>query len=93
MLVDPTGRVFAAKGDWPAPGPDAIAAKLVAMMAKTLKDAPTRSISAPLQGMHLTAWRIPRDEGLVTAAFIGPAPIRADTRPAIDAEILDGPAA
>jgi len=93
MLADPSGRVFAATGDWPAPGPEAIAAKLVAMMAKTLRDAPTRSISAPLMGMHLTAWRVPRGEGLVTAAFIGRAPVRADARPAIDAEILKGPAA
>jgi hypothetical protein len=90
MLVDPAGQVFAARGDWPPPGPDAIASKLVAMMAKTLKDAPTRSISAPLMGMHLTAWRVPLSEGLVTAAFIGPAAVRADSRPAIDAEIAAG---
>jgi len=90
MLVDPAGQVFAARGDWPPPGPDAIAGKLVTMMAKTLKDAPTRSISAPLMGMHLTAWRVPLSEGLVTAAFIGAAPVRAEARPAIDAEILSG---
>jgi hypothetical protein len=90
MLVDPAGQVFSARGDWPAPGPDAIAGKLVAMMAKTLKDAPTRSISAPLAGMHLTAWRVPLREGLVTVAFIGAAPVRAEARPAIDAEILSG---
>jgi hypothetical protein len=60
------------------------------MMAKTLKDAPTRSISAPLMGMHLTAWRVPLSEGLVTVAFIGPAAVRADSRPAIDAEIASG---
>jgi len=90
MLVDPAGQVFAARGDWPAPGPDAIATKLVAMMAKTLKDAPTRSISAPLMGMHLTAWRIPLSEGLVTAVFIGHSPVRADARPAIDNEIHRG---
>ncbi len=90
MLVDPAGQVFAARGDWPAPGPDAIATKLVTMMAKTLKDAPTRSISAPLMGMHLTAWRVPLSEGLVTAAFIGAAPVRAEARPAVDAEIRRG---
>jgi hypothetical protein len=90
MLVDPAGQVFATRGNWPAPGPGAIAGKLVAMMAKTLKDAPTRSISAPLMGMHLTAWRVPLSEGLVTAAFIGPAPVRAEARPAIDAEIHRG---
>jgi hypothetical protein len=90
MLIDPAGQVFAARGDWPAPGPEAIASKLVAMMAKTLKDAPTRSISAPVMGMHLTAWRVPLPEGLVTAAFIGAAPVRADARPAIDGEITSG---
>jgi hypothetical protein len=90
MLVDPAGQIFAARGDWPPPGPEAIASKLVAMMAKTLKDAPTRSISAPLMGMHLTAWRVPLSEGLVTVAFIGPAAVRADSRPAIDAEIASG---
>lgn len=87
MLVDPAGRVVAARGDWPEPGPDAIAAKLVATMERTLKDAPTRSISAPLMGRHLTAWRIPLPQGLVTAAFIGDTPVRAEARPAIDGEI------
>jgi hypothetical protein len=90
MLVDPAGQVFSSRGDWPPPGPEAIASKLVVMMAKTLKDAPTRSISAPLMGMHLTAWRVPLNEGLVTVAFIGAAPVRADARPAIDGEIHRG---
>jgi hypothetical protein len=90
MLVDPAGQVLAAHGDWPDPGPDAIAAKLVATMDRTLRDAPTRSISAPLKGKHLTAWRVLLAEGLVTAAFIGDAPVRADARPAIDDEIHRG---
>jgi hypothetical protein len=90
MLVDPAGQVFAARGEWPEPGPDAIAAKLVATMDRTLKDAPTRSISAPLMGRHLTAWRVPLGDGLVTAAFIGDAPVRAEVRPAIDGEIHRG---
>lgn len=90
MLVDPAGQVFAARGDWPAPGPDAIAAKLVTTMERTLKDAPTRSISAPLVGKHLTAWRVPLTEGLVTAAFIGDSPVRAEARPSIDTEIHRG---
>jgi hypothetical protein len=90
MLVDPSGQVFAARGEWPDPGADAIAAKLVSTMERTLRDAPTRSISAPLMGRHLTAWRIPLAEGLVTAAFIGNAPVRAEARPAIDTEIHRG---
>ena len=89
MLVDPSGQVFAARGEWPEPGPDAIAAKLVSTMERTLRDAPTRSISAPLMGKHLTAWRVPLAEGLVTAAFIGEAPVL-EARPAIDTEIHRG---
>jgi hypothetical protein len=90
MLIDPAGQVVAARGEWPEPGPDLIAGKLVAMMARTLRDAPTRSVSAPLAGLHLTAWRVPLPEGLVTAAFIANAPVRSDTRPAIDTEIHRG---
>jgi hypothetical protein len=90
MLVDPAGQVFAARGDWPTPGPNAIATKLVAMMEKTLKDAPTRSISAPLMGLHLTAWRVQLSEGLVTIAFIGRTPVKTEARPAIDNEIHRG---
>ena len=90
MLIDPAGQVFASRGDWPAPGPDAIAGKLVTTMERTLKDAPTRSISAPLMGSHLTAWRVALPEGLVTAAFIGASPVRAEARPIIDAEIHRG---
>lgn len=87
LLADPSGQVFAARGEWPEPGPTAIAAKLVSMMNRTLKDAPTRSISAPLMGLHLTAWRVPLEQGLVTAAFIADQPVRTEARPAIDTEI------
>lgn len=90
MLINPSGEVFATRGQWPDPGANAIASKLVAMMEKTLKDAPTRSVSAPLGGLHLTAWRVPLAEGLVTAAFIADAPLRADLRAPIDAQILSG---
>jgi hypothetical protein len=90
MLVDPAGQVFAARGDWPTPGPNAIATKLVAMMEKTLKDAPTRSISAPLMGLHLTAWRVQLHEGLITVAFIARTPVKTEARPGIDSEIHRG---
>jgi len=90
MLIDPAGQVFAARGDWPDPGAEAIAAKLVAMLDRTLRDAPTRSVSAPVAGRHLTAWRVPLAEGLVTVAFVGDAPLRAELRPVIDEQILRG---
>jgi len=90
MIIDPAGQVFAARGEWPEPGPDAIAGRLVAMMERTLKDAPTRSVSAPVGGQHLTAWRVPLAEGLVTAAFIADSPLRSESRSAIDAEIHRG---
>ncbi len=90
MIIDPAGQVFAARGDWPDPGPDAIAGRLVVMMERTLKDAPTRSVSAPVGGQHLTAWRVPIAEGLLTAAFIADAPLRSEVRTAIDAEIHRG---
>ena len=93
MIIDPAGQVFASRGEWPKPGPEAIAAKLVSNLDRMLKDEPTRSISAPLLGKQLTAWRVPLAEGLVTAAFIGDAPVRAEARPAIDAEIHRGPGA
>ena len=91
MLIDPAGQVFAARGDWPTPpGPEAIATRLVAKMEAELKNAPMRSISAPFMGMHLTAWRVPLHEGLVTVAFIGHVPVRPDVRSAIDGEIHRG---
>jgi hypothetical protein len=67
-----------------------VATKLIPTMEKMLKGAPTRSISAPMDGLHLTAWRVPLNEGLVTVAFIGRTPVGADARPAIDSEIHRG---
>jgi hypothetical protein len=87
MLVDPAGQVLTARGDWPEPGPEAIAGRLVSMMEKKLRDAPTRSVSAPLAGQHLTAWRVPADEGYLTVVFMAETPLRADVRPAIDTTI------
>jgi hypothetical protein len=87
MLVDPAGQVLTARGEWPEPGPEAIAGRLVSMMEKKLRDAPTRSVSAPLAGLHLTAWRVPAAEGYLTVVFMAEAPLRADVRPAIDTTI------
>ncbi len=90
MLVDPQGQVLATRGYWPEPGAEAIATRLVAMMQKTLKDAPTRSVSAPVGTLQLTAWRVPLADGLVTTAFLSEAPLRAELRTPVDAEILRG---
>jgi hypothetical protein len=92
LLADPSGALVAVRGDWPDPGPDAIASRLVAMMERTLRDAPTRSVSAPVGGMHLTAWRVPAGELLLTAAFIAETLVKSDTRPAIDDEVRRGAA-
>ena len=87
MLVDPVGQVLTSRGDWPEPGPEAIAGRLVSMMERKLRDAPTRSVSAPLAGQHLTAWRVPAHEGYLTIVFMADAPLKADIRPAIDTAI------
>jgi hypothetical protein len=87
MLIDALGQVVTARGDWPEPGVEAIAARLVPAMDRALKDAPTRSVSVPLAGRHLTAWRVPVGDGLLTVGFVADAPLKADVRPGIDAEI------
>jgi hypothetical protein len=87
MIVDPTGQILAARGTWPEPGPEAIGGRLVSMMEKTLQDAPTRSVSAPLAGQHLTAWRVPASDGYYTVVFMGDAPLGADVRSPVDVEI------
>jgi hypothetical protein len=87
MIVDPTGQVVTARGQWPEPGPEAIGRRLVAMMEKTLGDAPTRSVSAPLAGEHLTAWRVPVAEDFVTVVFMAEATLDTEVRHAVDEEI------
>jgi hypothetical protein len=87
MIVDPSGQILAARGAWPEPGPEAIGGRLVSMMEKTLQDAPTRSVSAPLAGQHLTAWRVPASDGYYTVVFMGDAPLGADVRSPVDVEI------
>jgi hypothetical protein len=87
MLVDPGGQVLTARGAWPEPGPEAIGGRLVSMMEKTLHDAPTRSVSAPLAGQHLTAWRVPSGEGYYTVVFMGDTPLGADVRSPVDVEV------
>jgi hypothetical protein len=90
LLADQTGQLVAVRGEWPEPGPEAIASRLVAMMERTLRDAPTRSVSAPVGPQHLTAWRVSVGDRLLTAAFLADSPVRADVRPSIDAEIQSG---
>jgi hypothetical protein len=90
LLADNDGKLISVAGEWPDPGPEAIASRLVAMMERTLRDAPTRSVSAPVGHQHLTAWRVPVGERLVTTAFLAEVPVRADHRPPIDAAIQGG---
>jgi hypothetical protein len=90
LVINPDGHVVAVSGEWPSPGAEAIAARLVPAMDKALKDAPTRSVSVPLGGLHLTAWRAPMGQGLVTVGFVADAPLRPDLRPAIDAAVKKG---
>jgi hypothetical protein len=93
LLADPGGQLVAVRGSWPEPGAEAIAIRLVAMMDRTLRDAPTRSVSAPVGPQHLTAWRVPVGDRLLTTAFLADAPVGADARPSIDAEIQSGASA
>ncbi|MCI0547774.1 MAG: hypothetical protein L0027_10875, partial [Candidatus Rokubacteria bacterium] len=90
LLIDGQGEVAAYCGDWPPPGVEAIAARLVPAMDKALRTAPTRSVSVPIGNLHLTAWRVPVAETLVTVGFVAEAPLKAEVRPAIDAEIKRG---
>ena len=90
LLASAGGELVAARGEWPDPGAEAIASRLVTMMDRTLKDAPTRSVSAPVGGLHLTAWRVPVDGRLLTVVFIADSQVRSEARATIDAEVQRG---
>ena len=90
LLISPAGQVAASCGDWPPPGVDAIATRLVPAMEKALKNAPARSVSVPLGNQHLTAWRVPLSRGLITVGFVADAPLKPEIRPTIDAELKRG---
>jgi hypothetical protein len=92
LLINVQGQIAASCGDWPPPGVEAISARLVPAMDKALKDAPTRSVSVPLSGKHLTAWRVPVEGGLLTVGFIADAPLKPEVRPSIDGELKRGQA-
>ncbi|HSB62189.1 MAG TPA: hypothetical protein VLI67_10745 [Vicinamibacteria bacterium] len=90
LLIGTQGRVTESCGDWPPPGVEAIGARLVPAMEKALKNAPGRAVSVPLGTLHLTAWRVPLPSGVVTVGFVADAPLRAEVRPTIDAELKRG---
>ena len=90
LLIGPEGKVSAFCGDWPPPGVEAIAVRLVPAMEKALKGAPTRSVSVPLGAQHLTAWRVPLASGLVTVGFVADGQLKPEVRPTIDAELKRG---
>ncbi len=90
LLIDGQGQVLASCGQWPPPGPETIGAKLVPAMDKALRTAPNRSVSVPIGALHLTAWRVEVAESTVTVGFVAEAPLKAEVRPAIDAEVRRG---
>ena len=93
MLVDPAGQVFAAHGDWPEPGAGRDRGEARRDDGAHAQGRPHALGLRARHGKHLTAWRVPLAEGLVTAAFLGDSPVRAEARPPIDAEIHRGPGA
>jgi hypothetical protein len=91
LLIDGQGQVAAHCGNWPAPGVEQIATRLIPAMDKALRTAPTRSVSVPMVGgLHLTAWRVLVTDTVVTVGFVADAPLKAEVRPAIDAEVKRG---
>ncbi len=90
LLIDAQGEVAAWTGEWPAPGVEHIAARLVPAMDKALKQAPNRSVSVPIGSLHLTAWRVHASDTMVTVGFVAEAPLKAEVRPAIDTEVKRG---
>src|SRR5262245_24491368 len=90
LLIDAQGEVAAHTGDWPSPGVEHIAARLVPAMDKALKAAPHRSVSVPIGNLHLTAWRVHGTDTMVTVGFVAESPLKAEVRPAIDTEVKRG---
>jgi hypothetical protein len=90
LLIDAQGEVAAYCGEWPAPGVEHIAARLVPAMDKALKQAPNRSVSVPIGNLHLTAWRVHSNDSMMTVGFVAEQPLKAEVRPAIDAEVKRG---
>jgi hypothetical protein len=90
MLIDARGQVYAVHGEWPDPGPEVIASKLVPAMDRALAGAPMRSVSVPVGGRYVTAWRVKTAGGLVTVAFVAEAQLSADLRQPIDQQVQAG---
>ena len=87
----PRARSAPSAANWPSPGVEAIAVRLVPAMDKALKAAPTRSVSVPLgsPAPHRVAGPAVAS-GLVTVGFVAEAPLKPEVRPTIDAELKRG---
>src|SRR5262249_61816559 len=81
LLIDAQGEVVASCGEWPSPGVEHIAARLVPAMDKALKQAPHRSVSVPIGNLHLTAWRGHADGSTVTVGVVAAQPLKTAERP------------
>jgi hypothetical protein len=90
MLMDSKGGVIAHCGDWPTGRMDAIAARVMPAVEKIYKTQPSGPLSVRFGGPSLTAWRVPFEEDVLTVAFLSDAPLRAEVRAEIDAELRRG---
>lgn len=89
MLIGPDKALVASSGDWPAVGAEAIARKLGPVVIPRLA-APGSIVPVKLGGQVLTAWRIEVEGQALTLAFLAGQAIGADSRPAIDEQIVRG---